>query len=682
MKRSLKFLTAITLSLLLVFGSSLGAFADQNTSIHLKTGFFKTELAGLSFYVYLEGHVGTDNKYHNSVDGVLVTILPMTTSGGSGQYNTPDLMLTVDPKILYFEIGGLKYYIGTHISYVGKEGGGTINYKIDSMPKPPNGSIKITKIITGDIPLNPGIFEFKIYAVGETDIHYHTVTITGANTKVIEGVPQGYYYVTESDMPANYNLVTMNNKQNANVTPQELNPSVTFENNYSEPKKGSITIVKDIVGDTPYPAETFHFQLVGPLEDEDNMTRDFTLDGKDSKTFNNLKQGDYRITELPTSQNYTIESGNNTLVSIGEVLTSTVTITNRYTAPDPDLGSITIVKDIVGDTPYPDETFHFQLVGPLEDEDNMTRDFTLDGKDSKTFNNLKQGDYRITELPTSQNYTIESGNNTLVTIGEVLTSTVTITNRYTAPSQDFGSITVNKTITGDTPPPNSTFTFRLVGPSGEGSTTSELSRTGAGPVTFSGLSYGTYTLTEVGLPSNFSIVSGNNVQLSIHDETPSVTATITNSYTTPPTPPPPPPTPPTPDLGTVRVHHVDTEENLLDPIFEFSGTVGTNYATAAREYEDLELVAIPDNATGTFIDGIIDVFYVYSPGVEPLVILEVEEETPLGPPTVPEEEVILTQPIPLAPLPQTGQLPAELFYGFGSIISMIGVAFRKGKKNR
>jgi hypothetical protein len=173
--------------------------------------------------------------------------------------------------------------------------------------------------------------------------------------------------------------------------------------------------------------------------------------------------------------------------------------------------------------------------------------------------------------------------------------------------------------------------------------------------------------------------------LSIHDETPTVTATITNRYTTP-TPPPPGPTPPpvepTPERGTVRVHHVDIDDNLLDPIFEFTGPVGTNYGTAPREYEDLELVETPENATGTFIDGIIDVFYVYSPGVEPLVILEVEEETPLGPPVVPEEEIVLTEPIPLAPLPQTGQLPAELFYGFGSIISMIGVAFRKGSKSR
>ncbi|MBE0451914.1 MAG: MucBP domain-containing protein, partial [Clostridia bacterium] len=104
------------------------------------------------------------------------------------------------------------------------------------------------------------------------------------------------------------------------------------------PVRGSITIVKDIIGNTPPSNATFSFQLVGPLESEGSTTRNFTIIGEGSNTFNNLIPGVYRITESTPPTNYTIESGNNALISIEEVLTATATVTNRYTAstPDPD----------------------------------------------------------------------------------------------------------------------------------------------------------------------------------------------------------------------------------------------------------------------------------------------------------------------------------------------------------
>ena len=45
-----------------------------------------------------------------------------------------------------------------------------------------------------------------------------------------------------------------------------------------------------------------------------------------------------------------------------------------------------------------------------------------------------------------------------------------------------------------------------------------------------------------------------------------------------------------------------------------------------------------------------------------------------------EEELVLDEEVPLADaLPQTGQLPMELYYGIGSVISLMGFAIRKKK---
>ena len=66
-----------------------------------------------------------------------------------------------------------------------------------------------------------------------------------------------------------------------------------------------------------------------------------------------------------------------------------------------------------------------------------------------------------------------------------------------------------------------------------------------------------------------------------------------------------------------------------------------------------------------------------------------EEETPLGeaevvvPETIidePEEELLLEEEVPLGPaLPQTGELPVEVFYGVGSILTAAGVYLKRKK---
>lgn len=138
-------------------------------------------------------------------------------------------------------------------------------------------------------------------------------------------------------------------------------------------------------------------------------------------------------------------------------------------------------------------------------------------------------------------------------------------------------------------------------------------------------------------------------------------------------------------LGIVRVEYVDAEGNSIADSFQFSGGVGTNYSTTPKTVEGYELSETPGNATGVFTEATIVVTYVYS---EPTEVIE-EEEVAQGEATTEaaveettEAEVvdIVLDETPLADaLPQTGQLPAELFYGAGSLITVIGVYLKKRK---
>ncbi len=89
------------------------------------------------------------------------------------------------------------------------------------------------------------------------------------------------------------------------------------------------------------------------------------------------------------------------------------------------------------------------------------------------------------------------------------------------------------------------------------------------------------------------------------------------------------------------------------------------------------MVTTPENANGTFINGSLTVVYVYDVVVETIT----EEEPPLGEATTEAEEVIVDEGTPLGEaLPQTGQLPPELYYGIGSIVTAAGVFLKRKNK--
>lgn len=145
------------------------------------------------------------------------------------------------------------------------------------------------------------------------------------------------------------------------------------------------------------------------------------------------------------------------------------------------------------------------------------------------------------------------------------------------------------------------------------------------------------------------------------------------------------PTPVEATKGTVEVSYQDTQGKVLSSS-SFTGDVGSTYSTIELAFEGYTLVETPSNANGTISEGTTTVVYVYTNGV----VVE-EEATPLGDATAPFDidkygsstpEVIIEEveeeETPLADaLPKTGQIPAELFYGIGGLITAAGVFLKK-----
>ena len=119
------------------------------------------------------------------------------------------------------------------------------------------------------------------------------------------------------------------------------------------------------------------------------------------------------------------------------------------------------------------------------------------------------------------------------------------------------------------------------------------------------LEAGTYEVTEIDAPEGYKLPDNPTTEITISKATTSENITITNEKKT----------------GTVTVHHYIEGTTTPVPLSDGStandetktGNVGEMYASTARTdiSEGYELVVEPDNASGTYIDGNIDVIYYY-----------------------------------------------------------------------
>lgn len=239
-------------------------------------------------------------------------------------------------------------------------------------------------------------------------------------------------------------------------------------------------------------------------------------------TVEGLPSGTYTVTEQVPDKYET------------ETPSSIVTITKDNVGGDPatvsidntlKTGSLTINKSVVGfPEGVPSQTYSFTVTGP----NGYSQEVTITGAGSKTLSGLVPGTYTVTETGGDiAGYTLSVSGTGDVTVKAGETATAAITNTY---SQNPGSLTITKSVTGLAEGvPSQTYTFTVSGPNGY---REEVTITGAGSQTITGLVPGEYTVTE-----EDASVAGYDLNTS-YDRTsvmvePDGTAkvSITNTYT-------------------------------------------------------------------------------------------------------------------------------------------------------
>ncbi len=357
---------------------------------------------------------------------------------------------------------------------------------------PSNHTIEIKKVSVG----GDGTFNFTTHpSLGFTSL----TTVGGTATSGTISKPAGKYTVTET-VPSGWDLTDITCtgdtdgkskiKKNDGKVEIDLDKGENIVCTFTNKKKGSIKIIKDAGGDT---TTSFDFEF------KKDTAQTFSLKGGEDKTFSNLKQGKYTITEKTLPSGWTLEdiactgdtdgkskiSKNEGKVEIdldkGENIVCTFTNKKK--------GSIKIIKDADGDTTT---SFNFEF------KKDTPQTFSLTGGTNKIFPDLKQGKYTVTEktLPsgwTLENIVCEGGSDISVSKPKVEINlnpgeTVTCTFKNRRPK---GTLKIRKTTIGG----DGNFNFSVSGQPGF-----QLSNGGEKVFT---LDVGQYTVEEVGLPNGW-----------------------------------------------------------------------------------------------------------------------------------------------------------------------------------
>ncbi len=300
----------------------------------------------------------------------------------------------------------------------------------------------------------------------------------------------------------------------------------------------------------------------------------------------------------------------------------------------------------------------------------------------------------------------------------------------------LGKITINKEVNG-TPNVNETFEFEIEGPYGYSETVSIV---GAGSVSLFPLAFGDYTITEINIPNNYEI-DDDDKEVEIKWSNKHRTVTFVNNYEEPTTEEPTTEEPTTEEPTTEEptteeptteeptteeptteeptTEEPTTEEPTTEePTTEEPTTEEptTEEPTTEEPTTEEPTTEEPTTEEPTTEEPTTEQPTTEEPPTElptetptepptelptevptesPTEVIE-EEDTPLGPaitftdidsflepemPELEEEVELIEEEVPLADaLPETGQLPIEMFYGLGSLISISGIALKKKQK--
>ena len=242
-----------------------------------------------------------------------------------------------------------------------------------------------------------------------------------------------------------------------------------------------------------------------------NSNNDWTATFDDLPSPDSLDNVSYAVVEDPVPDNF-IPSYSQTEVD-HDARTIKIDITNTYSPP---LGSLTISKTVKGDVPNYQKEFKFRITFTDENGNHVEQEFnytgskegtiksggiiTLKHDESITINDLPAGTkYTVSEVDIPDGYTPDKSEKSGVIVGNEETGLEYINNYKATPITYTPKVT--KTLIGQTPPSNKTFTFNITenedNPSGvEMPTDTSATVTGSGNASFDKITFtktGTYT---------------------------------------------------------------------------------------------------------------------------------------------------------------------------------------------
>lgn len=372
-----------------------------------------------------------------------------------------------------------------------------IENKLDSQ----KGSVTFRKYGEDNKPLDGGTFQ--LYRVdGENSDPVGNVFSTANGVWSKDNLPYGTYYVKEIAAPQGY---VLGSESSDGITIKKTAAHGTITMTNEKYTAGSITVKK--VDENGNPLAGAEFMLSGPKIDKK------TTGENGEAVFENLPAGDYYVSEPKRPTNYGGFNGSVHIKinTIGEAKTITAAenvevegsnITINWTNTR-DKGSISITKTD-GNQPLSRAVFGLYENKDLADNDPKTA--VTNGQGVAEFNDLSAGTYYLKEITAPNGYALSDEVHTFI-IGNGENAAwdcgKTITNQ-------LKKYTLKLTKKGDDGNPLEGVEFTLSG-NGIDPMTAESGKDGV--VTFEGLHFGKYTITETKAPQGYVPAGSINVEV-------------------------------------------------------------------------------------------------------------------------------------------------------------------------
>jgi|GEM_PF-5339328 len=355
--------------------------------------------------------------------------------------------------------------------------------------EPHDATAIIRKVSAADTTLRLSGATFAIYKDSVAEANLKGRGVTDANGEVkFTGLVPGYYILVEEQAPEGY--VTAPN-QEAVLGPGD---ALTFTFEDPEVPKGSLTIKKDIVGDSGTAAVfTFHIKDSTGATVRDNIQ----ITGEGSVTIGDLKPGSYTVEELSASipAGFVLTSSNNVGVTVTSGGTAEASFTNT------SIGSLSLRKLTGAHDPNPGMPMAgvvFRLFKPGTPDALYSA--TTNAEGYAYFTNIPTGDYilRETDQPDSDYESVFFESGTEYRDGKPVTVTTNTTVSYTVANEPRKvSIAAYKYETNTTIPlVGARFDLYRVGSDGSETFVANAETDSSGRVEFTGLWPGNYRLRE------------------------------------------------------------------------------------------------------------------------------------------------------------------------------------------